>query len=608
MSISSCTTSRPGPSSLVVTCALACVFLLGSCGGKTIVESRECTLTVLVSPTTVSLQVGETSVLGASVSTDGDCPAANVSWTSSQVAVATVSGQGMVTAVGEGAAVITATATARAAAGGVTTATAQSEVSVEPACEIDVDVAPGTATVEVGLRISLSADVSANSACSGLATEWSSSDGGVATVESDGKVTAVAPGTATISAHTTGATGGSSSATASVTVTAPSAEMLLTYVDFLDDDDVVHSRDWVAGESGSVSASPLSLCAEEGGVCDFAGERAVFFGAGDGFARRFGEGPVDCSIGTFGDPAPGAAKRCYVYLEDAPVTFNVPEGGVIGDFQYYSNRIRGRWSLGFRALRTGTVHGTASGGGASADLDVTVVLPFLINRWSFNEIGGSGTVLEDAVGDNDARIVEVGPIDATVGGGQVTIAGGARDASDYVSFDHRVLPNYEDLTLELWATPHAIRLWSRIFDFGKDGDEFFMMSWTRGMEQSQDRIDWGGFAHADDTMAPYELDREYQIVVTMDADLYDNSSTVTWYRDGEMRGTFTVEGARLWGVTDFANNFLGRSNTDADETGSASYDEVRVWQGALTPENVAASFRAGPGDDHPLDTAKGGGR
>ena len=52
------------------------------------------------------------------------------------------------------------------------------------------------------------------------------------------------------------------------------------------------------------------------------------------------------------------------------------------------------------------------------------------HRWSFSETGGSGTALVDTVGGKNATIVEQGPNNGTVGGGQVTLAGGAKGSSD----------------------------------------------------------------------------------------------------------------------------------------------------------------------------------
>lgn len=596
--------SRSATPSLVLPLAAA-AFLHAACAtdAPTGPDEPECSLSVSLNADALDMRPGQFAILEASVGAQGECPAATVAWTSSDEAVATVRADGRVEAVGEGSAAITARATA-----GRETATATVPVLVAlPECE--VTVSPASLTLEEGLRAKVSASVSGEAGCSAVTITWESGLEEAATVDQDGKVTAIRAATTTISARALLAGTTIDIAAVTLHVQHPTAELLLVYPDLLTGERFVGQRDWVAGETGRVDASPLTLCADQGGTCDYAGQRAVFYGGGGQFSRRFGEGPVACSDATFGgDPEPGAAKSCYLYMEGSELRFDVPEGDVISDIERFSNRSRGTQSISFRTLRTGTVFGSVHllMDNVRSDVRIDVVLPFVINRWSFNENGGAGTVLEDRVGDNDARIVEGGPNDAVVGGGSVRLTGGSRATSDFVRFDDRVIPNYEDVTIELWATTHEIRSWARIFDFGKDAEEFFMMSWTRGGSQSQDRLDWSGYRSIDDSMAPYELNRRYHIVVTLDADLYENSSTVTWYRDGVQRGTFTVEGARLWGVTDFENNMLGRSNTPSDETGSASYDEFRVWQGALTAENVRSSFDAGPEDGHPLDVSGSG--
>lgn len=56
----------------------------------------------------------------------------------------------------------------------------------------------------------------------------------------------------------------------------------------------------------------------------------------------------------------------------------------------------------------------------------SVVEGALVNRWSFSEAGGATTVLVDSVGGAHGVITDGGTSDATVGAGQVTLAGGAR--------------------------------------------------------------------------------------------------------------------------------------------------------------------------------------
>ena len=53
-------------------------------------------------------------------------------------------------------------------------------------------------------------------------------------------------------------------------------------------------------------------CSKEGGVCFFTGEQNVAYGSGDKFVIKRVSGPVACSNATFGDPAYGEVKHCYL--------------------------------------------------------------------------------------------------------------------------------------------------------------------------------------------------------------------------------------------------------------------------------------------------------
>lgn len=55
-------------------------------------------------------------------------------------------------------------------------------------------------------------------------------------------------------------------------------------------------------------------CAGQGERCDFAGTRTVAYGANQSWFEKEVANGTDCSHTVFGDPAPGVAKRCAVFL------------------------------------------------------------------------------------------------------------------------------------------------------------------------------------------------------------------------------------------------------------------------------------------------------
>lgn len=72
--------------------------------------------------------------------------------------------------------------------------------------------------------------------------------------------------------------------------------------------------------AGLLAAAPAvaqpdgwSPCAQEGAVCNVAGQTMVRFGADGRYAFRYAREPLPCTVAAFGsDPAPGLAKTCEV--------------------------------------------------------------------------------------------------------------------------------------------------------------------------------------------------------------------------------------------------------------------------------------------------------
>ena len=160
---------------------------------------------VSLDKTSVSLNVGESVTLAATVKPD-NATNKTVSWSSSNASVASVDASGKVSAVAEGTATITAKAGDKSATCSVTVT--KKVVAVE-----SVTLDKSSLELNEGETATLTATVKPDNASDKTVT-WSSSKTSVATVDANGKVTAVAEGNATITAKA-----GNKSATCSVTVT-----------------------------------------------------------------------------------------------------------------------------------------------------------------------------------------------------------------------------------------------------------------------------------------------------------------------------------------------------------------------------------------------------
>ncbi|MCY3774034.1 MAG: Ig-like domain-containing protein [Gemmatimonadetes bacterium] len=170
---------------------------------------------ITVTPSSHTLAtIGATVQLTATVRDQNNNPMSGqtVTWTSANTAVATVSGNGLVTAVSNGTSQITAHSG---------NASGTASITVAEPVPTRITVAPSSHTLEaIGSTVQLTATVrdQRNNIMSGQSVTWSSGDEAVATVSGAGLVTAVGNGMVEITAKS-----GSLSASASITVTTPVA-------------------------------------------------------------------------------------------------------------------------------------------------------------------------------------------------------------------------------------------------------------------------------------------------------------------------------------------------------------------------------------------------
>ncbi len=150
---------------------------------------------VSLNKTSVTLTEGETMTLTATVSPTNATNKA-VSWSSSNTSVATVDSTGKVTAKAEGTATITVKTS-----DGSKKATCAVTVKAKSVAVTGIGINKAKVYLEAGKSETLTATVSPSNATNKSVT-WSSNNTGVATVDSNGKVTAKSRGVATITAKT----------------------------------------------------------------------------------------------------------------------------------------------------------------------------------------------------------------------------------------------------------------------------------------------------------------------------------------------------------------------------------------------------------------------
>jgi len=199
------------PAGVVTALALGSTQVAASARGKsgiaTITVQKTPVASVVVLPNRVNTGIGSTTKLLATAYDAGQnaLPDRAIIWTTSDAAVATVDANGLVTAKAKGTATITASAEGKSGT---------SEFTVAPGAVSKVLVTPSSVSMLSGdkQQFAASAQDASGTVLTGKTVVWTSNDLQVATV-SGGDVTALAGGSATITATVDGVSG-----TATVTV------------------------------------------------------------------------------------------------------------------------------------------------------------------------------------------------------------------------------------------------------------------------------------------------------------------------------------------------------------------------------------------------------
>lgn len=195
-----------GKVKITVTCSTNSIYI---CACEIQTGEAVYPTSVALSATKTNIGVGETTTISATP-TPSNASLNNETWSSSDSSVATVSNNGIVTGVKAGTATITYSVDGETAKVTNTISITVSNIAVT-----GVNVTPTTETISVNETLTLSATISPSNATNKNVT-FSSADDDVATVNSSGLVTGVAPGIVNITVTTQD---GGFTATASITVT-----------------------------------------------------------------------------------------------------------------------------------------------------------------------------------------------------------------------------------------------------------------------------------------------------------------------------------------------------------------------------------------------------
>ena len=216
----------------------------------------------------------------------------------------------------------------------------------------------------------------------------------------------------------------------------------------------------------------------------------------------------------------------------------------------------------------------------------------LVHRWSFN---GN---LTDSVGGITATAVG----NVTTDGRQYSLAGGSYGSS-YVDFGSGILPaNGDGMTLEIWARRDGARKCSRIFDIGSGTSNYLMWSWMNVDSTSDDNLSVYALCGISDvhTGVGFEQGVEYHIAVIA-RKTEEGYWTITFQKRNNSTGSLIASqqissAGKSWKLSDLGQNrcWLGHSQWPSDDDAAASYNEVRIWNRALSESELTENVRLGP--------------
>ena len=234
---------------------------------------------------------------------------------------------------------------------------------------------------------------------------------------------------------------------------------------------------------------------------------------------------------------------------------------------------------------------------AVATLTVQTQAVALAHRYDFSPTETANEV-RDLVGTAHGEVRG----DAAFVDGQLILDG----TNDYVNLPNGLLTNFNSITIEMWVQNEGSAGWARLFDFGNSaagedftpgtnvaaGTQYMFLAAPSGLGNLRGSLTTNGGGAAEQVIEwsgqsiPNNQLTHIAFVVNDPANagrLFVNGALV-----GENPGV-TLTPAML-GVT--SNNWLGRAQFN-DPFWKGRFEEFRIYEGAMTPQQVQASFQAG---------------
>lgn len=261
-----------------------------------------------------------------------------------------------------------------------------------------------------------------------------------------------------------------------------------------------------------------------------------------------------------------------------------------------------------QALKAGTVTITALHNGVTTSQQIQVTGGAgLVNRYSFNE--SSGTSVADSVSGKNGMILN--PSTASFGGGKLRLnnSGNNVDTNAYVDLPNYLIRSRTNMTIEMWVSweGNFTANWQRIFDFGSitsgaegvegNGFHYLLMCPRSGATGNRFRTtvstnsNAGGAERVIDAGFTFPQNTETHVVLTYNSGSNGTNAAMSVWVNGT---NVSALGTSIpLSVLNDVNNWLGRAQYN-DPYFNGSYNEFRIYEGAMTGAEIAASRAAGP--------------
>ncbi len=244
-------------------------------------------------------------------------------------------------------------------------------------------------------------------------------------------------------------------------------------------------------------------------------------------------------------------------------------------------------------LGTTTVSATIAGINVTSG-NITVTSQTLQHEWSFNESGG--TTAFDSIGGANVTLQGT----TSLGGGVLTLPGGA---GNYATFPNGILSSNNSVTIETWLTDNAGQTWSRAWSFGGSvtvAGDLIQNNYIDLIPKSGPGALWFEFRAGIPQLTTYDTanggnqalptGQKTYVTLTYNA----QNQTCTMYSNGVVAGTLTGVAITPASLGNALNNYIGLDQWN-DSVFNGTFDEMRIWDGAVTPTYELVSAAAGSG-------------